>query len=88
MGRPTMWTPDQLEFLRSFIPKLPQVRAEAGLNVLYRTIAQEFLTCWEPEPVTKCDGTNRNPRETQRAHGDPTLFHMSHFCLCIFTIDN
>jgi len=53
MGRPTTWTPEQLEFLRSFIPELPKARAGTGLNTLYQTIAQKFLIHWEPEPVTK-----------------------------------
>jgi hypothetical protein len=52
MGRRSWATSDQLKFLESYLPQLPEARGGIGLNVLYTSIAQEFLTRWEPEPVT------------------------------------
>lgn len=52
MGRRPWATATQLEFLESYLPQLPDARGGIGLNVLYTRIAQEFLTRWEPEPVT------------------------------------
>jgi hypothetical protein len=52
MGRRPWATPKQLEFLESYLPQLPDARGGIGLNVLYTRVAQEFLTRWEPEPVT------------------------------------
>jgi hypothetical protein len=52
MGRRSWATLKQLEFLRSYLPEVSGASGGVGKNVLYTRIAQEFLTRWEPEPVT------------------------------------
>lgn len=52
MGRRPWATPEQLEFLRSYLHELPQAKAGTGQNVLYARVAQDFLVRWEAEPVS------------------------------------
>jgi hypothetical protein len=52
MGRRSWASADQLKFLLSYVDEIPQARLGSGQNVLYARVAQEFLTRWEPEPIT------------------------------------
>ena len=67
MGRPTTWTPEQLDFLRSYIPKLPEAKIKGGLNVLYQTITLEFLSRWKPGSTAGRAEPNASPAKLDEA---------------------
>ena len=48
MGRPPWGTPEQLTFLRSFVPRLDEEKANNGLTQFYAFVTQEFAKQWAP----------------------------------------
>ena len=48
MGRPPWTTPEQLEFLQGFVPRLDDEKDGNGLKPFYTSIAMEFVRRWPP----------------------------------------
>ena len=48
MGRPSWATPEQLEYLKSWLPHLPCAKKTTGLQTMYMQAYEGFLLKWEP----------------------------------------
>jgi hypothetical protein len=51
MGRHSWATPDQLVFLKSWVPQLPRAKETIGLQTLYLQVHESFLEKWKLESV-------------------------------------
>ena len=65
MGRHSWATPEQLEYLNSFVQLLPQAKEATGLGKLYAQVYDSFLKRWDPEPVALKPGTSLSPEELE-----------------------
>lgn len=61
MGRRPWATPEQLEFLKSYIPHLPHAKKTSGLQTLYAEVCDNFLKAWVPEPIVPKPGITTSP---------------------------
>lgn len=50
MGRRPFGTPEQMEFVRGFLPEMDQAKGETGLKAFYDDKADKFITKWKPKP--------------------------------------
>ena len=53
MGRPPWATPEQTEYLESFLPNLDREKEGNGLTAHYDYISSEFLKKWPAEPTNE-----------------------------------
>ena len=53
MGRPPWATPEQIEFLGSFLPNMDREKEGNGLTQYYQRISLEFLKKWPAEPTNE-----------------------------------
>jgi hypothetical protein len=51
MGRRPWATPEQLEYLKSWLPLLPRAKKTTGLQTAYVQAYEGFLMKWQPHPV-------------------------------------
>jgi hypothetical protein len=58
MGRRTWATPDQLEYLKSWLPLLPRAKKTTGLRTVYLQAYEGFLMKWQPDPIVPVPGTS------------------------------
>jgi hypothetical protein len=63
MGRRPWATPEQLEYLKTFIPRLEQAKTTSGLTTLYAKVYDGFLQKWSPPPVIPKPGTSPSPEQ-------------------------
>ena len=65
MGRRSWATPEQLNYLKSFVHLLPQAKGTTGLNMLYMQVYDGFLKRWAPEPMAPKAGVSSSPQELE-----------------------
>jgi hypothetical protein len=63
MGRRSWATPEQLEYLKSFIPLLQQAKGTTGLMTLYGQVSDGFQMKWTPEPIVPKPNTSLSPEQ-------------------------
>lgn len=56
MGRRPWATPDQLEYLKSWLPHLPRAKETIGLQTLYKQVYEGFIVKWQPDPAVPVPG--------------------------------
>ena len=56
MGRHSWATPDQLAYLKSWVPQLTRAKETIGLQTLYLQVHESFLERWKPEMVGSVTG--------------------------------
>lgn len=66
MGRPSWATPDQIEFLESFVPNLDREKKANGLKPYYDRIALQFFKKWPAEPSNEDRKKTDDESERQR----------------------
>ena len=63
MGRRPWATPEQLEYLNTFVCQLPRAKSTTRLKMLYAQVYEGFLKRWAPPPVRPEPGTSPSPEE-------------------------
>jgi hypothetical protein len=63
MGRRSWATPEQLEYLKLFVPLLTHAKENTGLGILYSQVYVGFLKTWAPVPIVPTCGTSLTPKE-------------------------
>lgn len=61
MGRPSWTTPDQREYLKTFLPQLSNPKGDTPFNAVYALAYDGFLNKWSPEPVVPTPGVSMSP---------------------------
>ena len=61
MGRRPWATPEQLEYLKSWLPRLPHAKKTTGLQTVYSQAYTGFLAKWQPDPVVSVP--DKSPEE-------------------------
>ena len=67
MGRPPWASPEQIEYLETFVPNLEAEKRGNGLKPYYDRISAEFKKRWPTEPTDKERKAAENPQEAQRS---------------------
>ena len=63
MGRRPWATPEQLEYLKGFIPMLQRAKSTTGLTTLYTQVYDGFLPQWGLPSVVAKAGTSPSPEQ-------------------------
>ena len=65
MGRPPWATPEQTEFLGSFLQNLDREKEGNGLKQYYQRISSQFLEKWPAEPTNEERKAVSDPQKLQ-----------------------
>ena len=65
MGRHSWATLEQLDYLKSFVPLLPQAKETTSLETLYLQVYEGFLKKWTLDPVAPASGTSPSLEELE-----------------------
>ena len=88
MGRRSWATPEQLEFLKTFIPLLPRAKGTTGLKTLYAQVHEGFLEKWPNlEPVLPEPGSPiQDPVVLARKKLLDVRAKPHHLCSCAYDL--
>ena len=68
MGRNSWASPIQRNWLKSFLPMLPQAKETTSLEMFYIQVYEAFLKKWDPEPIVSPLEESLSPEQlTERA---------------------
>lgn len=85
MGRRSWASPEQREYLETFVPQLQRAKETTTLNTLYEQVYEGFLEQWEPEPIGPPFDPSKSPEQLEdeakaRLHKVRLLSNALHLC--------
>ena len=83
VGRPPWTTPEQTDFLKTFVPRLEAEKKRIGLKAFYDQIAVEFQGRWPAEPTSKEKLLSSDPAKLKAAAISRQVDVRRSFCLML-----